>query len=92
MKKYYLNNFNYIKVFKKMSVSSKIVTQMIYGDAFGIIMKLSIFKYMFKIPDLRKRILFLMSRQLTKCASYLQIFINIPITQKLLTNFLMVLK
>ena len=39
MKKYYLNNFNHIKVFKKMSVSSEIVTQMIYGDAFGIIKK-----------------------------------------------------
>ena len=39
MKKYYSNNFNDTKVFKKMSINSEIVTQMIYGDSFLIIKK-----------------------------------------------------
>ncbi|MDA7606238.1 C40 family peptidase [Pelagibacteraceae bacterium] len=39
MKKYYSNNFSYTKVFKKMSVNSEMVTQMIYGDSFSIIKK-----------------------------------------------------
>ena len=39
MKKYYSNNFNDTKVFKKMSINSEIVTQMIYGDSFSIIIK-----------------------------------------------------
>ena len=39
MKKYYSNNFNNIKVFKKTSINSETVTQMIYGDAFEIIKK-----------------------------------------------------
>ncbi|MDB9795846.1 C40 family peptidase [Pelagibacteraceae bacterium] len=37
MKKYYSNNFSQTKVFKKMSVTSEMVTQMIYGDSFSII-------------------------------------------------------
>ena len=39
MKKYYSNNFSYTNVFKKMSINSEIVTQMIYGDSFLIIKK-----------------------------------------------------
>ena len=39
MKKYYSNNFSHIKVFKKMSTNSEMVTQMIYGDSFSIIIK-----------------------------------------------------
>jgi len=39
MKTYYSNNFSYTKVFKKMSVTSEMVTQMIYGDSFSIIKK-----------------------------------------------------
>ena len=39
MKTYYSNNFSYTKVFKKMSVTSEMVTQMIYGDSFSIINK-----------------------------------------------------
>ena len=39
MKKYYSNNFSLVKVFKKMSINSEMVTQMIYGDSFSIIKK-----------------------------------------------------
>ena len=39
MKKYYLNHSVETKVYKKMSKTSEMITQMIYGDAFSIIKK-----------------------------------------------------
>lgn len=39
MPEYYLNNYSEINIYKKMSSSSEIVTQMIYGDGFSIINK-----------------------------------------------------
>ena len=39
MKKYYSNHSAETKVYKKMSKTSEMITQMIYGDAFSIIKK-----------------------------------------------------
>ena len=36
MTKYFTNNFSVINLYKKPSVKSEIVTQMIYGDSFSI--------------------------------------------------------
>ena len=39
MPEYYLNNYSEINIYKKMSSSSEIVTQMIYGESFYILKK-----------------------------------------------------
>ena len=39
MTKYLTNNFSVINLYKKPSVKSEIVTQMIYGDSFSIYKK-----------------------------------------------------
>ena len=39
MTKYFTNNFSIINLYKKPSVKSEIVTQMIYGDSFSLIKK-----------------------------------------------------
>ena len=36
MTKYFTNNFSVINLYKKPSVKSEIVTQMIYGDSFSV--------------------------------------------------------
>ena len=36
MTKYFTNNFSIINLYKKPSVKSEVVTQMIYGDSFSI--------------------------------------------------------
>ena len=36
MTKYFTNNFSLINLYKKPSVKSEIVTQMIYGESFSI--------------------------------------------------------
>ena len=36
MTKYFTNNFSVINLYKKPSVKSEVVTQMIYGDSFSI--------------------------------------------------------
>ena len=39
MTKYFTNNFSIINLYKKPSVKSEIMTQMIFGDSFTIIEK-----------------------------------------------------
>jgi len=39
MTKYFTNNFSLISLYKKPSMKSEIVTQMIYGDSFSILRK-----------------------------------------------------
>ena len=36
MTKYFTNNFSVINLYKKPSIKSEVVTQMIYGDSFSI--------------------------------------------------------
>ena len=39
MTKYFTNNFSIINLYKKPSIKSEVVTQMIFGDSFSIIKK-----------------------------------------------------
>ena len=75
MKTYYSNNFSYTKVFKKMSTNSEMVTQMIYGDSFSIILKKNKwFKIKIKedgyIGYIKKKNLFLILNQHIKFVNY----------------------
>ena len=40
MTKYFTNNFSVINLYKKPSVKSEVVTQMIYGESFSISKKI----------------------------------------------------
>ena len=39
MTKYFTNNFSVINLYKKPSIKSEVVTQMIYGDSFSMLKK-----------------------------------------------------